>query len=230
MSRLTSGLIAGLLLTSPLAALADDGGYTPPPLGLHLDMIYKDLDYGDNIRQDDTIVAIGEDFAIHRSRGYVSFFSTSVDWEDYYAEFAGYYVHFCSDELPSSETRQAAMDLWPLEPGKSVELGTDDYTWRYEVLEVSETNIGTEPKAVYIVKGTDLDDAEGYSETASISTEWNSYIGAKYDVWGEDFTTRAIVPERPFRMTDDIREQLGYCAALLDDAPAVQKIQKSQGE
>lgn len=229
MGRLGTFLTAVALTGTAPVALAD-GGYTPPPSGLHIDFVYYDIDFDEYYRQDDTVIAVGDDFALHRARGYWDVFSTEIEWEDYYAEFSGFLVVTCTDEMPSEDVRKAAYDFWPLEPGKSVKLETDGFTWNYKVVETGDVSIAGKTYDTVTIEGRDLLDEDGYFELMSVSTELNTYLASEYDVMGKEIATAVAMPETDFRITEDIREQLGQCAALLDTATSAQTKQKSQGD
>jgi len=172
----------------PVSADAGEG-YVPPPVGMKTSILYRDLDYNDFFRLEIDVISNGPDYALMRLREFDTLIGKRISYEDFFVEFAGYFLHYCEAgvDLPGSETRQKAIDFWPLEVGASTELETGYGAWRYDVDRKDTIQIGTDgPTDVMVVKGTDLNDTESYSETLYLSAKTRSVVRVEYADWGEE--------------------------------------------
>jgi len=122
-------MLIAFWLCGPLGLAAADAEFEPPLVGTQVTWQEPAIDEGRETRVSQ-VVAKGHDFAIY-------LYDISYDVEkpsSYFAEFSGIHVSSCVDEMPTAVEREKLRNLWPLEPGKSLQIGDPDtISTTYEV-------------------------------------------------------------------------------------------------
>ena len=199
------------------AAFAQSATYTPPPVGLTVSLVYEDLHFNDFSRVEDTIVANGEDFAVHQSTFYDGMFSLSPSDTSYYVEFSGFLVSSCEEDMPDVAARLLAENAFPIQVGDVVNIDVNGTNWRYTGLEKREHSLlNGETHEVIVVRGEEIGVDDPYIEEIALSTRWNSYLEALYGDYGKETATTAWLPSSAYGMPDPNSLNLSKCAVLLD--------------
>ncbi|MAP94694.1 MAG: hypothetical protein CMK07_07055 [Ponticaulis sp.] len=211
-------ILALTLATFASPVLAQRGAYTPPAPGTALNLTFQSAEeFSEDSRGRDVVVATGEDFAIHRYESFAGLTDIVPDDVYYYVEFTPLAYVGCDEDMPSAEDRERAATIWPLSLGKTAGFKFQDERWTYSVIGEGKYMLAGEAHDVWIVENKLLGDTTGENtEELILLKSPSTYIDLRYGYGDREKGINITFPETAYVLSDEERNKLQNCAALLD--------------
>jgi len=157
----------------------------------------------------ETLIAQGDDFQIFRNDG---------EWSeggvaDHFAVFSGLHVTSCDSDMPSLEDRQKLAEFWPLQPGETVTIDSDDGA-EYKVGDAREFFLMGKSWPAHSVSGTYFGD-EPSEDSLIILADMALTVSIRWEDLGLD-TATLITPSTSVASTPIDTDLIGNCASLLN--------------
>ncbi len=206
MIRVLSLVITGLILASWGFA---EPSYKSPEIGTQITW-QGQFNKDGRDKRISKVVARGEDFAIY----VYDLFNDLEEPLSYFVEFSGIHITSCAYQMPSKRERENLMRFWPLQAGRSVEVGSADTvltTYKagqrtsYAVSQID----GKRPAQYVTVVDGDIE------TSVVVSLDWGTTVRFGWDDGENDRAIEMfspVVPETPANLA-----ALGECAQLLDE-------------
>lgn len=203
MFRFLLHIVFVIVLMAP-QALAERP-YAPPPIGTQI--TWTDDSGGDSTTRVSEVVASGPDFAIYLY---------DLRWEDtrsssYFAEFSGVHIASCASPMPTIEERNTLGNLWPLQTGKELTIGSlQPVTYRVEAPHQHDVSLSDDSGSSYQVTSLSgdrqIDLIVSLALNTAVQLAWTD--GSKIEV--------IDVFRKPGADDPSLVEKLGSCRDLLD--------------
>jgi len=205
------GFLLGVGLFLFAGAAIADSEYQPPAVGTQITWLEPTREGGRKSRVS-KVVAQGDDFAI-----YLYDISYDVDKPtSYFAEFSGIHISSCGYAMPTAQERESLRKFWPLQPGKSLQIGSEDaLQTTYEVGQRTVhaiSQIDGERPAQY-VSATDGE----FRTNVMVSLDWGTPVLMGWDDGENARAIEMFSPTIPAGPLEANRVSLGECAGLLEE-------------
>lgn len=156
------------------------------------------------------VVAIGDDFVIYLTDLRLN----SKSAASYVAEFSGIHVTSCVEDMPNETERSLLANAWPLKSGDLLEIG-EEISATYTIGKLTSHTLNTleGPTQARLIKAV----FGNVENDITLSLDWNTAVAVSWADGSGDKALEVVPPSVEAKVRRDIADDIGKCAALLEN-------------